>query len=80
MLGGGGKLTELFRCQFCKPGGKIVQLVDVVKITYFVGNSPDAGTALQDNNFLIPKAIHPNLPQSRLNLFRGGGEGQEGFV
>ena len=62
MLGGGGKLFELFRCQLRKPGGEVVQLVDVVKVTYLVGQSLDAGAALQNNNLLIPKAVHAYLP------------------
>ena len=79
MLGGGGKLAALFRRQLRKPGGKVIQLVDVVKVTHFIVKSPDTGTALQDNDLLISKAVHADFPQGRLDLLRRGGKRQNSF-
>ena len=79
MLSCGGKLAALFRRQLRKPGGKVIQLVDVVKVTYFIVKSPDTGATLQNDDLLIPEAVHADFPQGHLDLLRCDGKRQNSF-
>ena len=72
----GGEFRRFLRRQLCDPACEVVQFVNGDKLSQLSGEALDAGGVFQDDDFLVPQAVHADLPQNGLYLFRGGGEGQ----